>query len=138
MTNTQVLKFHKAFANNSSANLKLSKIQLHKIGQLGGFLGRLLKPLVKSGLPLRENVLKPLAKSFLISLGLIAAAAATDEAIQKNMFGSDMTTLIISNVEINISKIVKPFKRSSLFTKALAKKLKMKQENKKGDFSACY
>ena len=118
--------------------MKLSKIQLHKIGQLGGFLGRLLKPLVKSGLPVRENVLKPLAKSFLISLGLIAATSATDEAIQKNMFGSGMTTLIISNVEINISKIVKPFKRSSLFIKVLAKKLKMKQKNKKGDFSACY
>ena len=59
MTNTQVLKFRKAFANNCSDNIK---IQLHKIGQLGGFLGRLLKPLVKTGLPLRENVRKPLAK----------------------------------------------------------------------------
>ena len=38
----------KAFANNSSANMKLSKTQLHKIGQLEGFLGRLLGPLLKT------------------------------------------------------------------------------------------
>ena len=42
LTNAQVLKLRKAFANNSSANIKLSKTQLHKIGQSGGFLGRLL------------------------------------------------------------------------------------------------
>ena len=58
LTNTQVLKFLKASANNSSANIKLSKTQLHKIGQPGGFLGRLLGPLLKTGLPLIGNVLK--------------------------------------------------------------------------------
>ena len=42
LTNTQVSKVRKAFANNSSANVKLSKTQLHKIGQSGGFLGSLL------------------------------------------------------------------------------------------------
>ena len=42
LTNTQILKLREAFANNSSANVKLSKIQLHKIGQSGGFIGRLL------------------------------------------------------------------------------------------------
>ena len=41
LTNRQILKLHKAFLNNSSANIKLSKIQLHKIGQSGRFLGRL-------------------------------------------------------------------------------------------------
>ena len=40
LTNTQVLRLRKVFANNSSANIKLSKTQLHKIGQSGGFLGR--------------------------------------------------------------------------------------------------
>ena len=49
---TQVSKLCKAFANDSSANIKLSKTQLHKIGQSGGFLGRLLGPLLKTGLPL--------------------------------------------------------------------------------------
>ena len=60
LTNTQVLRLHKAFANNSSANIKLSKTQLYKIGQLGGFSGRLLGPLLKAGLPLMKNILKPL------------------------------------------------------------------------------
>ena len=48
LTNTQVSKFHKAFANNSSANIKLSKTQLHNIGQSGGFLGTLLGLLLKT------------------------------------------------------------------------------------------
>ena len=55
------MRLSKAFANNSSANIKLSNTQLHKIGQAGGFLGRLLKLLIKTGLPLTGNVLKPLA-----------------------------------------------------------------------------
>ena len=51
--------------------------------QSGGFLGRLLGPLLKSGLPLIKNVLKPLAKSVLIPLGLTTAASATDVGIHK-------------------------------------------------------
>ena len=54
LTNTQVSKLRKAFANNSSVNIKLSKTQLHKIGQSGVFLGR---PLLKTGLPVIANVL---------------------------------------------------------------------------------
>ena len=51
LTNTQVSRLLKAFANGSSANTKLSKTQLHEIGQSGRFLGRLLGPLLKTGLP---------------------------------------------------------------------------------------
>ena len=58
LTNTQVSKLRKAFANGSSANIKLSKTQLHKIGQSGGFLGRLSRPLLKTGLSLMKDVLK--------------------------------------------------------------------------------
>ena len=47
LTNTQVSRLCKAFANDSSINIKLSKTQLHKIGKSGGFLGRLLGPLLK-------------------------------------------------------------------------------------------
>ena len=50
LTNTQVLRLCKAFANNFSTNIKLSKTQLHKIGQSGGFLGSLLGPLLKTSL----------------------------------------------------------------------------------------
>ena len=92
LTNRQVLKPLKAFANSSSANIKLSKTQLHKIEQPGGFLGRLLGSLLKAGLPLMKNVLKPLAKSVLIPSGLTAAASATDAAIHKKMFVPGTTT----------------------------------------------
>ena len=67
-------------------------------------LGRLLGPLLKTELPLIENVLKPLAKNVWIPLGLTAAAAAaTDAAIHKKMFGSGSTTLLVSNEKIMIS-----------------------------------
>ena len=85
LTNRQVSKLSKAFTNNSSANKKLSKTQLHKIGQTGGFLDRPLGLLLKTGMPLLKNVLKPQAKSVLILLGL-TAAAATDAAIHTKNF----------------------------------------------------
>ena len=107
LTNTQVLKVCKPFRNNSSANVKLSKTQLHKVEQSGGFLGRRLWPLLKIGLPLIGNVLKPLAKSVLIPLGL-TAASATHAAIHEKMFGSGRTTLIISNEKMNdVMNVVK-------------------------------
>ena len=74
LTNRQVSNLRKAFANNSSTNIKLSKSQLSKMIQSGGFLDRLLGPLLKTGLPLIKNVIKPLAKSVLIPSGLTAAA----------------------------------------------------------------
>ena len=63
LTNAQVSKLRKAFANGSSANLKLSKTYLHKIRQSGGFLGRLLGALLKIRLSLMKNVLQTLVKS---------------------------------------------------------------------------
>ena len=63
-TNRQVANLRKSFANHSSANIKLSKTQLSKMIQSGGFIGRLLGPLIKTGLPLISNVIKPLAKVF--------------------------------------------------------------------------
>ena len=77
LTDRQVSNIRKAFANNSSADIKLSKMI-----QLGGFLSRLL-PLLKPGLPLIKNVVKPLAKSVLIPLGLTAAVSAADVGIHK-------------------------------------------------------
>ena len=131
VTSTQVLSFCKAFASNSSANIKFSKVQLYKIGQSGGFLDRISEPLLKAGLSLMKNVLKPLAKSILIPLGL-TAAAATDAAIHIKMFGSSTKTLIISNEEINdIMKIVKSLGESVLFIKGVRKQFKMKQKSKK-------
>ena len=78
LTNRQVANIRKAFANNSSIDIKLSKTQLSKMIQSGGYLGRLLGPLLKTGLPLISIVIKPLGKSVLITLGLTAAADAAD------------------------------------------------------------
>ena len=83
LINRQVANLRKAFANKSSTDIKLSKTQLSKMMQSGGFLGRLLDPLLKTGLPLIKNVIKPLAKSVLIPLGLTAAASAADVGIHK-------------------------------------------------------
>ena len=83
LSNRQVSNHRKAFANHLSVDIKLSKTQLSKIIQLGRFLGRLLDPLLKTGLPSIKNVIKPLAKRVLIPLGLTAAASAVDAGIHK-------------------------------------------------------
>ena len=82
LTNRKVANLGKAFANYLSTNIKLSKTQLSKMIQSRGFLGRLFGPLLKTGLSLK-NVVKPLAKSVLISLGLTAAVSAADPGIHK-------------------------------------------------------
>ena len=135
LTNTEVSKLRKAFANNFSVNIKLSKTKLHKIVQSGGFLGRLLGPLLKAGVLLMENVLKPLAKSVLMPLGLTAVVLATDVAIHKKMFRSGFTTLIISNEEMNdIMKIVKSLEESGLLIKSIREIIKNEAKEQKGGF----
>ena len=120
LTVQQISSIRKAFSNNSSANIKFSKTQLSKMIQSGGFLGILLGPLLKAGLPLIKNVITPLAKSVLISLGLTAAALAADAGIHKKIFGSGNTTLIISNSKIeDLIKIVKSLEDSGLLLKGV-------------------
>ena len=127
----------KAFASNSTTNIKLSKTQLFKMIQSGGFLGRLLGPLLKTGLPLIKNVIKPLAKSVLIPLGLTAAASAADARIHKKILGSgnNKTTLIISNDEMkDIIKIVKSLEDSGLLLKGLSETIQNKAKEQKEGF----
>ena len=127
LTNTEVLRLRKAFANSSSANIELSK--------LGGFLCRLLGPLLKTGLPSIGNVIKPLAKSISIPLGLTAAASATDLAIHWRMFGSGFTTIIIYNEEMeDIMKIVKSLAESGLLIKGVRETIKNEAKEQKGGF----
>ena len=84
LTTRQKTKIRNAFNNNNmSTDLKLSKAQINRIIQSGGFLSKLLGPLLKTGLPLIKNVIKPLTKSVLISLRLTAAASAADAGINK-------------------------------------------------------
>ena len=122
LTNAQVSNLHKAFANGSWGNVKLSKIQLDKTRQSGG-------------LPLIGNVLKLLAKSVLIPLGLTAAASTADAAIHKKMFGSGFATRIISNEEMNdIMKIVKSLEKSGSLIKDLSETIKNETKEQKEDF----
>ena len=103
--------------------------------QFGGFLGRLLDPLLKTGLPLIKNVIKPLAKSVLIPLGLTAAASAADAGIHKKILGSGNTTLIISNDEINdIIKIIKSLEDSGLLLKEVNETVQNEVKEQKGGF----
>ena len=149
LTNRQVGNHRKAFANHLSTDIKLSKIQLPKMIQSGGFLGRLLGPLIKIGLPLVKNVIKPLTKSPLVPLGLTAAASAADAGIHKKILGSgrnrplssasyNTTTLIISNSEINdIIKIVKSLEDCGLLLKGVTKTVQNEVKEQKKDFLIC-
>ena len=105
--------------------------------QSGRFLGRLLGPLLKTGLPLIKNVIKPLAKSVLIPLGLTAAASGADAGIHKKILGSgydNTTTLIISNDEIEDIKIVKSLGDSGLLLKGVSETVQNEAREQKGGF----
>ena len=125
----QVANLRKVFANNISADIKLSKTQLPMI-QSGGFLGRILGPLLKAESSLIKNVVKSLAKSVLIPLGLTATATAADAEIHKKILwsgkraldsSSHTTTLIISNDEMeDFMKIVKYLEDSGLLIKGVS------------------
>ena len=106
--------------------------------QLGGFLGRLLRPLLKTGLPSMKNADTPLAKSVLIPLGLTAAALAADAGIHKKILGSGYSsapkraTLIISNDELNdIIEIVKSHKNSGLLLKGVSETIQFDAKEQK-------
>ena len=116
LTNREVANLCKASANYSSTDTKLPKTKLSKMIQLGGFLGRPLGPLLKTGLPIMKSVIQPLAKCVLIPLGLTAAGSAADAGIHKKVLGSGHnTTLIISNDEMkDILKIIKSLEDSGL------------------------
>ena len=82
LINRQVLNLRKAFADKSSNDIKLSKTQISVI-KSRGFLGGLLSLLLKTGLPLIKNIIKLLAKSVLVPLGLNVAASAADVGVYK-------------------------------------------------------
>ena len=104
--------------------------------QSRGFLGKLLGPLLKTGLPLMKSVITPLAKSVLILLGLTAAASAADAGIHKKILGSgNNTTLIISNNEIeDLIKIVKSLEDSGLLLKGVIESVQNEIKGRKGGF----
>ena len=118
-----------------STDLKLSKAQINKIILFGGFFSKLLVPLLKTGLPLIKNVIKPLAKSVLVPLGLTAAASAADAGIHKKILGSGNTILIISNEEMSdIIKIVQALEDSNVLLKGVTETVKNETKDKKVGF----
>ena len=135
LTDRQVSSIRKAFANNSSVDIKFSKAQLSKMIQTGGFLGRLLGPLLKTGLPLMKSVITPLAKSVLIPLGLTAAASAADAGIHKKILGSRNTTLMISNKDMeDLIKIVKSLEDSGFLLRGVTESVQNEVKEQKGGF----
>ena len=132
LTNRQVANIRKAFAKNTSIDIKLSKTQLSKMTQSGGFLGNLLGklagPLMKVAMPLAKNVLAP--------LGISAAISAIDGSIKKKkMLGAGTTTLIISNDEMNdILKIVKSLENSGLLLKGVSETIQHEAKEQSGGF----
>ena len=130
-TNRQVANIRKAFSKNTSIDIKLSKTQLSKIIQSGGFLGNLLGklagPLMKVAMPLAKNVLAP--------IGLSAATSAIDGSIKKKMLGSGATTLIISNDEMDdILKIVKSLEKSDVLLKGGSETIQHEVKEQRGGF----
>ena len=115
--------------------MDLSKTQISKMIQSGGFLGGILGPLLKAGLQLIKNVIKPLTKSVLIPLGLTAAAPAADAGIHKKILGSGTTALIISNDEMkDIIKIVKYLEDSDLLLEGVSKRIENEAKEQRGGF----
>ena len=115
----------------TSIDIKLSKTQLSKMIQSGGFLGNLLGklagPLMKVAMPLARNVLAP--------LGLSAAMSAIDGSIKKKILDSRATTLIISNDEMDdILKIVKSLENCGLLLKGVSETIQHEAKEQRGGF----
>ena len=126
LTTRRSTKLHNAVNNNFATDIKLSKAQIKKIIQSGGFLGKLLSklacPLMKVALPLTENVLAP--------LGLAAPMSAIDGSMQKKIHGSGVK-LIIEQEDMNdIMKIIEALENSGILLKGVSKTI----ENERGGF----
>ena len=130
LTTRQNTKLRNALNNNSSTDIKLSKAQIKKLIQSGGFLGKLLSklagPLMKVALPLAKNVLAP--------LGLTAAMSAIDGSIQKKIHGSGIK-LVIEEEDMNdIMKIIEALENSGILLKGVAKTIENEAKEQKGGF----
>ena len=113
LTTRQNTKLRNALNNNSATDIKLSKAQIKKLIQSGGFLGKLLSklagPLMKVAMPLANNVLAP--------LGLTAAMSAIDGSIQKKIHGSGVKLIIEQEDMKDIMKIITTLENSGILLK---------------------
>ena len=130
LTARQNTKLRNAINNNLATDIKLSKAQIKKLIQSGGFLGKLLcklaGPLMKVAMSLAKNVLAP--------LGLTAAMSAIDESIQKKIHGSGVK-LIIEQEDMNdIIKIIEALENSGILLKGVTKTIENETKEQKGGF----
>ena len=129
LTTRQNTKLRNALNNNSATDIKLSKSQIKKIIQSGGFLGKLLSklagPLMKVALPLAKNVLAP--------LDLTAAMSAIDESIQKKIHGLGVK-LIIEQEDMKDIMIIKALENSGILLKGVSKTIKNETKEQRGGF----
>ena len=106
LTNNEINYIMKVIKSLENKGILLNRTT-RKIASQGGFIN-FLRPLKAAGLPLMKSVLTPIAKNVLLPLGLSAGMSAADVAIQKKIYGSGITALIISNEKMgDIIKIVK-------------------------------
>ena len=130
LTTRQNTKLRNAIRNNLTTDIKLSKAQIKKLIQSGGFLGKLLSklagPLMKVALPLAKNVLAP--------LGLTAAMSAIDGDIQKKIHGSGVKLIIEQEDMRDIMKIVKALENSGILLKGVSKTIKNETKEQRGGF----
>ena len=118
LTQRQITKLRNAIENNLQTDIKLIKPQISKIIQSGGFLDKLLGPLLKTEL-----------------IGLAAASSAIDVGVEKKIYGSGTTTLVISNKEMDdIRKIVQALQNSGILLKGVTKTVKNETKEQKGGF----
>ena len=130
LTTRQNTKLRNAINNNLATDIKLSKAQIKKLIQSGGYLGKLLSklagPLMKLAMPLAKNVLAP--------LGLTSAMSAIDGSIQKKINGSGVK-LIIEQEDMNdIMKIVEALENSSILLKGVTKTIENETKEQRGGF----
>ena len=128
LTTRQNTKLRNAINNSLTTDMKLSKAQIKKLIQSGGFLGKLLSklagPLIKVALPLAKNVLEP--------LGLTAARSAIDGGIQKKIHGSGVK-LIIEQEDMNdIMKIIEALENSGILLKGVSKTIENETKEQRG------
>ena len=119
-----------ALNNNLATDIKLSKAQIKKIIQSGGFLGKLLSklpgPLMKVALPLAKNELAP--------LGLIAAMSAIDGSIQKKIHGLGVKLVIEEEDMKDIMKIIEALENSGILFKGVSKTIENETKEQRGGF----
>ena len=130
LTTRQNTKLRNAINNNSAIDIFLSKTQIKKLIQSGGFLGKLLSklagPLMKVALSLSKNVLTP--------LGLTAAMSAIDGSIQKKIHGSGIILIIEEEDIQDIIKIIKELENSDILLKGVSKTIENEIKEQRGGF----